>query len=114
MVSLGQLFLSEGRWDGEQLVPADWVEQATSEQVVAVDGLLDGYGFQWWTGPTDGDHSFQAIGYGGQQIVVVPDRGLVVVVATELLQADPSSSGIDNQVLTGMIEHVIVRRFPTM
>ena len=56
-------------------------------------------------------HSFQAIGYGGQQIVVVPDRGLVVVVATEQLQADPSSRGIDNQVLTGMIEYAIVRRF---
>ena len=111
MVRLGQLFLSEGRWDGEQLVPTEWVEQATSEQVVAVGGLLEGYGFQWWTGPTDGEHSFQAIGYGGQQIVVVPDRGLVVVVATELLQADPSSRGIDNQVLTGMIEYAIVRRF---
>lgn len=112
MVRLGQLFLSEGRWRGEQLVPAEWVEQATSEQVVAVDGLLEGYGFQWWTGPTDGEHSFQAIGYGGQHIVVVPERDLVVVVATELLQADPSSQGIDNQVLTGMIEHAIVSRFP--
>jgi CubicO group peptidase (beta-lactamase class C family) len=113
MVRIGQLFLSEGRWDGEQLVPEDWVEQATSEQVPA-DGLSPGYGFQWWTGETDGRPSFQAIGFGGEQIVVVPDRGLVVVVATEVRQTDPTSHGIDNQVLTGMVEHVIVGRFPPL
>lgn len=110
MVRIGQLFLSGGRWEGEQLVPADWVEQATREQVPA--DPMDGYGFQWWTHPTDGDHSFQAIGYGGQQIVVVPDRGLVVVLATELRQADPSSRGIDNQVLTALVADTIVPRFP--
>ncbi|HEY0645556.1 MAG TPA: serine hydrolase [Nocardioides sp.] len=113
MVRIGQLFLAGGRWEGEQLVPEDWVEEATTEQVPA-EGLSDGYGFQWWTGLADGEHSFQAIGFGGQHIVVVPDRGLVVVVATRLLQSDPSSRGIDNQVLTGMIEHVIVPLFPPM
>lgn len=113
MVRFGQLFLSGGRWEGEQLVPAEWVAKATTEQV-AVDGLLDGYGFQWWTGQTDGAHSFHALGYGGQHIVVVPDRGLVVVVASRMLQTDPTSHGIDNQVLIGMVEHVIVGRFPPM
>ena len=113
MVRFGQLFLAEGVWEGERLVPADWVEEATRQQVVADDGvLLDGYGFQWWTTQTDGEHSFQAIGYGGQHIVVMPARGLVVVTATEVRQADPSSHGIDNQVLTGMIEHVVAGRFP--
>jgi len=113
MVRIGQLYLSGGRWEGEQLVPEDWVEEATTEQVPA-EGLSDGYGFQWWTGLADGQHSFHAIGFGGQHIVVVPDRGLVVVVATEVRQADPSSWGLDNQVLTGMIEHVIVPMFPPM
>lgn len=112
MVRFGQLFLAEGVWDGERLVPADWVEEATREQVAATDGLLDGYGFQWWTTQTDGEHSFQAIGYGGQHIVVLPSRRLVVVTATEVRQADPSSHGIDNQVLTGMIEHLVASRFP--
>ena len=110
MVRIGQLFLSGGRWDGEQLVPEDWVEQATSEQVDA--DMMDAYGFQWWVDRTDGEHSFQAIGYGGQQIVVVPGRALVVVLATQVLQADPSSRGIDNQVLTALVADTIVSRFP--
>ena len=110
MIRIGQLFLSEGRWEGEQLVPADWVEQATREQVPA--DPMDGYGFQWWTHQIDGDHSFQALGYGGQHIVVVPDRGLVVVLATEVRQADPSSRGIDNQVLNALVADTIVSRFP--
>ena len=49
-----------------------------------VDGLSDGYGYQWWTGTADGSVAFQAIGYGGQLIEVVPDRHLVVVTTTEV------------------------------
>ena len=75
MVKLGQLFLDGGRWEGKQIVPQEWVEEATTQQIDAGDL---GYGYQWWTGDLDGDRSFQAWGAGGQVIVVVPSRDLVV------------------------------------
>ena len=35
MEKLWELFLADGRWEGQQVVPADWVDQATTQQVDA-------------------------------------------------------------------------------
>ena len=110
LVKLGQLFLAGGRWGKEQVVPREWVEQATTRQVEA-DGLGDGYGYQWWTSTVDGDASFAALGYGGQIIQVVPDRDVVVVSSTEVRPSDASSRGIDLNVLLNVIEDDIVPQF---
>lgn len=68
MTKFGYLYLQGGVWEGEQIVPADWVEASTS---------ASGYGYQWWMLKNGG---YAAFGYKGQRIVVVPDRDLVVVV----------------------------------
>ena len=111
MVKLGQLFLADGRWGGQQIVPADWVDQATTQQVTA-DGLGDGYGYQWWTATVDGDEAFRAMGYGGQLIQVVPDSNLVVVTTTEVRSDDATSRGIDLNVLLNILDDAIVSKFP--
>lgn len=113
MVKLGQLFLGGGRWGDRQVVPAEWAEQATSQQV-AVDGLGEGngYGYQWWTGMVDGDEAFRAMGYGGQLIEVIPGRNLVVVTTTEVRLDDPTSHGINLNVLLSIVEDAIVSQFP--
>jgi len=75
MAKIGYLFLQEGEWDGEQVVPESWVEEATTEQIYA-GTLLDGYGYQWWT---SNNGYYSAIGYKGQFIHVVPDLDLIMV-----------------------------------
>ncbi|WP_277482504.1 serine hydrolase domain-containing protein [Catalinimonas alkaloidigena] len=54
---IGHLFLNQGNWDGKQLIPKEWVQQASSVQVPATLPLghtgsgLQGsgvYGFNWW------------------------------------------------------------------
>jgi CubicO group peptidase (beta-lactamase class C family) len=40
----GLLFLRDGKWDGEQLVPADWVKESTTTRA----SHYDGYAYQWW------------------------------------------------------------------
>jgi len=74
MAKFGYLFLHEGEWDGEQIVPKDWVKEATKKHTDAT--LKDGYGFQWWI-----DHRgyYLGIGYQGQFIVVAPEHDLVAV-----------------------------------
>ena len=56
IAKFGQLLLQEGQWDGKQLVPREWIEQATSKQVpneqedhskIGQD-WRQGYGFQFW------------------------------------------------------------------
>jgi CubicO group peptidase (beta-lactamase class C family) len=72
MAKIGYLYLNDGVWDGHQLLPPGWVEDATrsvrsrSEQ---------GYGYLWWLSDT----YYAAQGRGGQYIVVVPDKKLIVV-----------------------------------
>jgi hypothetical protein len=51
------------------------------------------------------------MGYGGELVVVVPSRDLVVVTATELRQADVTSRGIDLNVLLAVVEDAVVSRF---
>jgi len=81
MAKIGYLYLNEGRWDDEQLIPADYVRASTIQQS---DGDATGaaaYGYQWWISTAAGYPSYFALGYGGQYIYVVPDLDLVVVVA---------------------------------
>jgi CubicO group peptidase (beta-lactamase class C family) len=74
MAKIGYLFLNMGEWDGEQIVPLGWVEEATRKHVDAT--MKDGYGFQCWV---DSDGYYLALGYKGQFIFVVPGMDLVVV-----------------------------------
>jgi CubicO group peptidase (beta-lactamase class C family) len=75
MAKIGYLFLNGGEWDGEQVVPREWVEEATREHFHA-GTLLDDYGFQWWVSPNG---YYSAIGYKGQFIHVVPELDLIMV-----------------------------------
>lgn len=70
----GSLYLNEGTWQGQQVVPRTWVEESTRVQVVTPFGV--GYGYFWWVGK---DGHYAARGNHGQFIFVAPDRGLVIV-----------------------------------
>lgn len=80
LAKLGVLFLREGRWGDEQLVPADFVRDATKQQV-AVGPPGGGYGYLWWTNEAADPlpASFVAVGAGGQIVAVYPSLDLVVV-----------------------------------
>ncbi|MGD8684894.1 MAG: serine hydrolase [Chloroflexota bacterium] len=71
MAKLGYLYLRAGEWDGQQVLPSDWVMAATSPAVAAH------YGYQWWLDPSES--AFYADGRGGQRIFVFPDQDLLVV-----------------------------------
>jgi CubicO group peptidase (beta-lactamase class C family) len=83
MAKIGFLYLNEGRWDGEQIVPAAWVDASTRKQIPAT--LQDGYGYQWWVADTG---TYMALGYAGQFIFVVPEQELVVVFTSDLSERD--------------------------
>ena len=84
MAKFGQLFLNEGQWEGQQVVPASWVEESTSLQYQRNTGSAD-YGYQWWVrtfGAQDYD-AFFAQGHAGQYIFVVPQLQLVVAFTSD-------------------------------
>ena len=88
MARFGVLYLNGGRWQGNQIVPEDWVTKSTSVQVLGKgDYFPYAYGYQWWRlqdqEPTVAmlavNDAFFALGFGGQFIFIVPHLNLVVV-----------------------------------
>ena len=88
MLRFGVLYLNGGRWQGNQIVPVDWVTKSTSVQVLGKgDYFPYAYGYQWWRlqdqEPTVAmlavNDAFFALGFGGQFIFIVPHLNLVVV-----------------------------------
>jgi CubicO group peptidase (beta-lactamase class C family) len=79
IAKLGQLYLQRGQWDGVQLIPAEWVEQATSVQVAnpgePVPDWQQGYGFQFWMSR----HGYRGDGAFGQFCVILPEHETVIV-----------------------------------
>jgi CubicO group peptidase (beta-lactamase class C family) len=83
MAKIGYLYLQGGLWEGERVVPSEWVEASTRKQTSAT--LEGGYGYQWWV---DDSGIYMALGYGGQFIFVVPEKQMVVVFISELDEGD--------------------------
>lgn len=75
---MGLLFLNEGMWGDEQVVPDEWVAES-----LTASPAFDGYGYQWWLiGAVDDrlpDDTYAAMGHDGQFIYVIPSLDLVVV-----------------------------------
>lgn len=79
MAKFGTLYLEGGVWNGQQVVPADWVEASVAAPY---------YGYQWWR---LGNGGYAALGYLGQRIVVIPDLEMVVIFTGEISDNAPSS-----------------------
>jgi CubicO group peptidase (beta-lactamase class C family) len=82
LAKLGYLYLNGGRWDGTQVVPADYAAASTRPQSDPPVGPGD-YGYQWWVTNETGHDSFRAMGFGGQLIQVIPELDLVVVITSD-------------------------------
>jgi CubicO group peptidase (beta-lactamase class C family) len=85
LAKIGQLVLYRGRWHGKQIVPEAWIAQSTAPQI---DAGLAFYGYLWWLGRSLIERReidwIAGFGLGGQRLIIVPDRDLVVVVIAGL------------------------------
>src|SRR3984957_15133340 len=83
MAKLGYLYLHEGSWDGQQIIPSSWVDRARQGPVTATDGFH--YANLWWSLPER--DAFMALGLHSQIILVLPKLD-VVAVMTGVLKDD--------------------------
>lgn len=83
IAKFGQLYLQKGKWNGKQLLPESWVEEATKKQTTSQSGDNDwsqGYGYQFWRckpGFYRGDGAF------GQFCMIMPEQDAVLVMTCE-------------------------------
>jgi CubicO group peptidase (beta-lactamase class C family) len=81
LAKIGQLYLKEGMWNGQSLVSDAWIKDSVSPHVAVGAGDWQ-YGYQWWLhsfGTAPEDVTWQARGFGGQNLIVVPEYNMVVV-----------------------------------
>ena len=87
LARIGAILLAEGRWNGQQIVPADWLAAAFTPAVSIPDGRS--YGYHWYLGAVpvgDADagvrweRTISAVGNGGQRLTLLPQLDLVMAV----------------------------------
>jgi CubicO group peptidase (beta-lactamase class C family) len=87
LARIGVMILNGGRWNGQQVVPTDWLSASFRPAVSMPDGRR--YGYHWYLGAVardDGkrgvrwEETVSAIGNGGQRLFLLPQLELVVVV----------------------------------
>ena len=95
MAKFGLLYLNEGKYEGEQLIPAGWVNESLQSYSSDINSggiksgragryLHDiGYGYQWWSAKV-GEHSFNlAWGHGGQFIILLDELNMIIVTTAD-------------------------------
>ena len=79
LARFGLMFANQGMVDGVQVIPRQWVEEATAPTTVSIgrnDFLEQNYNYYWWVLP---DGRYWAQGRHGQYVFVSPDDSTVIV-----------------------------------
>ncbi len=104
MARFGLLMLRKGKWNGEQVIPEDWVEESTAYYSDAALYQIDGYGYMWWVVKNSNKYShlpnvnlkegaYSARGAGGHYIIVIPEYDMVFVHRVNTYERNYVSSG---------------------
>jgi CubicO group peptidase (beta-lactamase class C family) len=110
LAKIGFLFLNDGKWEGKQIVPADWVKASIAPAMSAEDeGRKWKYGFQWWLAPwgkAPEKFAWAARGFGGQELRVVPEYNLIVVsTGWDILPHEPEPRHDELERVIAAIKH---------
>jgi CubicO group peptidase (beta-lactamase class C family) len=86
LAKFGQLLLQRGKWNNKQLIPEDWIKEATSFKIESNDpsnklpkemnDWAQGYCYQMWRGR---NNSVRLDGMAGQFVILFPDKDAIVV-----------------------------------
>ncbi|MBN2049967.1 MAG: serine hydrolase [Spirochaetales bacterium] len=78
MARFGLLYVSRGIWEGGQIIPAEWIDESWAENP-------HDYGYLWWLKKEGDIFVYAALGAGGNAIYCIPEKDLVVVIASEII-----------------------------
>ncbi|NHJ02672.1 MAG: class C beta-lactamase-related serine hydrolase [Candidatus Heimdallarchaeota archaeon] len=83
MAKFGLLFLNNGSWNNQVIIPKEWVIRSTREGFKMSDESKEEYGFQWWISPERFNYfMYSARGYAGQYIITLPELELILILTS--------------------------------
>jgi hypothetical protein len=90
MAKFGQLFLKKGNWNGKQILPASWIEEASTSKIMQDPNApqskkdssdwLQGYCYQMWRCR---NNAYRGDGAFGQFIIIMPGKDAVIAITAE-------------------------------
>jgi CubicO group peptidase (beta-lactamase class C family) len=90
MAKFAQLFLQKGKWNGKQILPGSWIEEASSKKILQSPEVpqsrrdssdwLQGYCYQMWRCR---HNAFRGDGAFGQFMIVMPEQDAVLAITAE-------------------------------
>ena len=99
IAALGQLYLDGGWWQGAQLLPAGWAEEASRLHIPTPGeenpDWNQGYGFQFWRSR----HGYRGDGAYGQYMVILPEADAVVAITSQ----SPDMQGVLDALWTHLL-----------
>ncbi len=102
IAKLGLLYLQQGRWEGAQLIPEEWVAEATSVHVSNSDNTdpdwRQGYGYQFWKSR----HGYRGDGAFGQFCVILPEQDAVIATTAYTLDMQAMLDAMWTHLLPGL------------
>lgn len=78
MARFGFLYLNEGSWVNNPVLPVSWVRESTVLN-------SNNYGYMWWLRKEKGPFMYSALGSGGSMICCVPERDMIIAAAADIL-----------------------------
>jgi CubicO group peptidase (beta-lactamase class C family) len=86
----GQFYLQKGKWNGKQILPAEWIDEATSASIYQAPDApqekkdasdwMQGYGYQFWRCR---NYAYRGDGAYGQYMIVMPDQDAVLAITSQ-------------------------------
>ncbi len=92
LAKFGYMIMNDGVWEGEQLIPSDWIQKIT-EELRAGPGTVSWGGWQFTQ--IDSEESIMARGEGGQYIVLSPELDMLIAVSSKSQFPLSENSGYD-------------------
>lgn len=106
MAKFALLFLQKGKWNGKQIVPESWVQEASTAHIMQLpeatpdqkssNDWIQGYGYQMWRSR---NNTYRGDGAFGQYMLVFPDQDAVIAITSET----PDMQGIMNLVFKHLL-----------
>ncbi|MCA0999277.1 serine hydrolase domain-containing protein [Bacillus thuringiensis] len=78
MAKFAQIYLNEGIHNGKQILSKSWIKESTEMN-------QNQYGYLWRLREEEGIFSYCAMGDGGNMICCIPEKDLVIVIASEIM-----------------------------